>query len=220
MVSLGAARLGTLMRYRAGTVQVMKLFPRHWGVLCTTELRSERWGRICEHLEGYLTLGVCPPGFDPAAPWDLVIGVSAVGADGMNANWWQSHFLLPCTVTSAPGAASNMIRAVQGDGATASSSSMAALPPPQTPKGEGKGDRGSKRKGEKGGGRSDKQPPAEICKNYNSSTGSCATDGPCVRGRRHVCDQCGGNHRLIEKHGKRPNEYHKSGKDNKRARHD
>jgi len=144
LVSLGAARLGTCMRYRSGMTQLMKLFPRHLGVLQTTDivLRSERWGRIREHLESYLTMGVCPPGFDAAAPWDLVISISAFGAAGVNTTWWQISFLLPCTVTSAPGPASHMIRVVEGQPDAGSSSPALVLPPlPQSAKGTGKADR-------------------------------------------------------------------------------
>jgi len=224
LVSLGAARLGTCMRYRAGMTQLMKLFPRHWGVLQTTDivLRSERWGRIREHLESYLTMGVSPPGFDANAPWDLVISVSAFGAEGINASWWQSSFLLPCTVTSAPGAASNMIRAVEGQpDSGASSSSLALLPPPQSAKGGGRGDKGDKEKPrrDRNKDKSTASSTVEICKNWNASIGACAGDGPCTHGRKHICDVCGGNHRRIEKHGKRQQNQGK-GNDRKKQRND
>ena len=62
MVSLGAARIGTLAKYRAGIVQLTRLFPRMWSVLHTSEtiVRTERWSRLREQIEGLAAMGGPP----------------------------------------------------------------------------------------------------------------------------------------------------------------
>jgi len=212
MVSLGAARLGNLMKYRAGMVQLTRLFPAHWSVLQTTDmiLRSERWGRIREGIESCIVMGGTPPGFDPLNPWDLVIACSSYGAGGANTEWWQSHFVLPCTVNAGAAPAANMIKAIEGyPGGHPSSSSSGSTDRPRADKAP----------------RADKTPRAgagEVCTNYNTGTGDCAKPGPCKHGRRHVCDVCGGFHRRVEKHVKQDQGWNKrswkQGGDAKRRR--
>ena len=85
----------------------------------------------------------------------------------------------------------------------------------------GKGDKGDKEKPrrDRNKDKSTASSTVEICKNWNSSTGSCAGDGPCTHGRKHICDVCGGNHRRIDKHGKRQSNQSK-GNDKKKQRND
>jgi len=194
MVSLGAARVGTLARYRNGVQQLVKLFPKMWGILQTTDVivRSERWGRLREQVENTKACGAETPGFDPEAPWDFIISSSSYGAEGGNAAWWQAHFVLPCTLSSSAPGASGMIRHLEGypTGGGSSSASGSAPPPPSA-----------------------RQPPPkkqrtdvsrEICGNYNKRVGRCAGEGPCPAGRRHTCDQCSADHRSCEHHWGKP----------------
>ena len=101
MVSLGACSLGTMNRYRSGLVQLSKLFPKMWPIMHTTDvvLRSERWGRLREQIEASVSMGAAVMGYDPSRPWDAVIAQSAYGREGLNATWWQSHFILPCMLS-------------------------------------------------------------------------------------------------------------------------
>ena len=194
MVSLGAAKLGAMMKYRAGLVQLTRLFPRFWGVLQTTDIlvRTERWSKLREQLETFAAMGAAPPGFVATAPWDTVISQSAYGADTLNAGWWRSHFELPCTLASTPGGATQMIHTVEGYPGAA---------PPTSSAGSSAGS---------GAQNQTQQPPAkkakvaadpsEVCSNYNTRAGRCAGDAPCVNQRRHVCDVCGEKHRRVDFH--------------------
>jgi len=192
MVSLNAASIGTMNRYKNGLVQLHKLFPKMWPIMATTDVivRSERWGRLREQIETNVTMGAAPIGWDPARPWDCVVSQSAYGRDGLNATWWQSHFVLPCTLAHSAGVAASTIRDIEGypTGGSTGSSSQQHKPPP---------------KGQPA--KSAPIPPAgadnEICLNYNSRSGRCAKDGPCAMRRQHKCDVCGGNHRSIDVHG-------------------
>ena len=114
MISLGAARVGTLMKYKSGMLQLMRLFPKFWGVLHTSDIivRTERWSKLREQLETIVVMEAAPPGYSNEMPWDTVIAQSAYGADSLNAGWWRTHFELPCTLASSPGGASGMIREV------------------------------------------------------------------------------------------------------------
>ena len=202
MVSLGAAKIGTLNKFRSGMVQLARIFPRHWPVLLTTDtvLRTERWGRLREQVEDMAQMGATPPGFNPHTPWDYIIGVSAYGSGGLNAEWWQSHFVLPCTVSGGAGGASSVIRSVEGYPDVSLATDLPA------PKG-GQSDHQRASKPKPPAKRSRDTGPdnaGEICGNYNSGIGACAKDGPCKHKRRHVCDVCGGMHRRIEKHGGQP----------------
>jgi len=194
MVSLGGARIGTLNAYKAGMIQIMRLFPRMWPVLATTDvvLRSERWGRLREQLETAATFG--GGGLDHKMPWDAVIRLSAFGAEGPNANWWKTHFELPCTIAPSPAGAAGMIQQVEGFSSNATSFKQSAAQPPPKPVAP-----------------RPPQPPRppkgtsdfskEVCKNFNSKSGRCAKDGvPCPSGRRHACEICGQFHRAIDHH--------------------
>jgi len=59
MISLDAATIGTMNRFRSGMVQLNKLFPKMWPVMATTDviLRTERLSRIREQIETTLTFG-------------------------------------------------------------------------------------------------------------------------------------------------------------------
>ena len=35
------------------------------------------------------------------------------------------------------------------------------------------------------------------CSNWKARKGSCSGDGPCAFGRKHRCNQCGGDHRAL-----------------------
>jgi len=189
-------------RYRSGMVQLAKLFPKLWPIMCTTDvvLRSERWGRLREQIEASLAMGAPVMGHDPARPWDVVIAQSAYGREGLNATWWQSHFILPCMLSPSVAGASNTIQEVEGYSNTATSSHSSQsntrakrqLPQPLKPP----------------------APPAanpgEICMNFNSRSGRCAKDGvACWANRAHKCDVCGGNHRGIDVHTAAGEKYHK-----------
>jgi len=197
MISLGAARIGTLKKHRSGLVSLMRLFPRMWHVLQTTDIivRTERWSRIREILESQRAMGHCA--LNPEMPWDAVIAQSAYGAEGHNALWWQSHFVLPCSLSAGPAAATSMIKSVEGQ--SSQSSSSAAPPPPpahQNP-------RPTKPRQQKS---STGKP--EVCLNFNRRLGRCMKDGvPCPANRLHVCDVCGESHRSIDK------QWNKSGGD-------
>jgi len=196
MVSLGAARLGTLAKYRAGIVQLTRLFPRLWSVLHTSEtiVRTERWSRLREQIEGLVAMGGQPAGYDPSRPWDAVIAASAyAGPLGLNASWWQAHLVLPCTLSNSAGGATSMIRDVEG------STSHGTLPGSST---DGNSSRPK-------AAQQQRQPPAahkesskssgsDICQNWNNKKGGCEGDGPCGHGRRHVCSICGGAHRAVD----------------------
>ena len=69
MVSIDAASLGTLNRYRGGLVQLTKLFgPSMWPILVTTDVvvRTERWGRLREQIEANMAIGAPVPGYSRA----------------------------------------------------------------------------------------------------------------------------------------------------------
>ena len=38
----------------------------------------------------------------------------------------------------------------------------------------------------------------ETRANWNQRVGSCAAEGPCRYGRKHVCSRCGGDHKLLD----------------------
>jgi len=227
MISLGAASLGTMNRFKAGMVQLHKLFPRMWPVLQTTDviLRSERWGRIREQLEANIAMGAPLLNFSSARPWDAVISQSSYGREGLNATWWQSHFVLPCTLSSTAAGATSTIRDLEGHPQGGHAAEQQHQQPAQRPKQNP---------------RQALRPPAppaapaapgtEVCKNYNTRSGRCAVDGVgCWAGRLHKCDVCGGNHRGIDHHtapgdkyqqsaAKRQNGGQKGGKDKKQRR--
>jgi len=202
MISLKAAKLGTLNRYKAGMVQLHKLFPRMWSVLQTTDviLRTERWGRLREQIEANVVLGAPPPGYDYNAPWDLVISQSTYGREGLNAAWWQSHFVLPCTLGASATAATHTIRDIEGlpSSSSGSADSWAKPPPaPKNPKAPTARNTGDK----------------EVCSNFNSRSGRCGRDEAtaCWAGRLHICDVCGGHHRGSDVHTGPGEKYQKAG---------
>ena len=142
-----------------------------------TVVRSERWSRLREQIEGLAAMGGQPAGHDLARPWDAVIGASAyAGPLGLNASWWQAHLVLPCTLTSSAGGATSMIRDVEG------STSHGMLP-------GSSGDGNSQRPK---AAQQQHQPPAatretqrenpqglNVCQNWNNRKGG-------VRGRRRM----------------------------------
>jgi len=134
--------------------------------------------------------------FTSTRPWDAVISQSSYGREGLNATWCQSHFVLPCTLSSSAAAASNKIRDVEGYSGTGTQSSQGSGHPKQKPRPQT--------------ARAPAPPPpppppvapaSEICKKYKTRSGRCAKDGAkCCVGRIHKCDVCGANHRGIDHH--------------------
>jgi len=60
-------------------------------------------------------MGSVAPGYDARRPWDSVIAASLyAGPLGLNASWWQAHFVLPCTLASTSADAFSLIRDVEG----------------------------------------------------------------------------------------------------------
>ena len=118
MISLGEASVGSVQLYAAGISKLLKLLPKRWDVLLTTDMvvRSERWGHIREQYERY-----GPAEYNPKQPWDSVIAGSAFGLfSSLLAAWWQSTFVLPNTLAATSSAAQNMIRDVEGMPASSS----------------------------------------------------------------------------------------------------
>ena len=168
MVSLNAARPGSLNAYLGGIKLLLKLFPSKWHAIVATDLivRSERWLRIHEDIGRSST-----PGFDDRAPWDYIIGISAFGREGPNAMWWQTQVVLPLTGSGLhyPGV----------PGAASSSS----------------GSRGQSNKRPRDTSqKSSTTVSAQFCNAWNN--GGCSD--PCPAGRRHVCETCKGRHRTCE----------------------
>ena len=199
MVTLNAARPGSLGAYLDGIKTLFRHFPTKWAAIVSADLvvRSERWLRIREDIER-----APPAGFDPAAPWDYVIAASSYGRGGSTAMWWHTHVELPLTLgASSPFA---------GLPSTSASSSSGSRPTPTPPATAGS------RRGAKGG-----QPDRakESCHSWNAGVGVCAGDGPCPAGRRHVCRLCGDSHRASHYHKKEKANKGK-GKSNKDKRKD
>jgi len=191
MISLRAARVGTLNRYKAGVLQLTRLFPRMWGILQTTDVivRTERWSRLREQVESAKSMGGAT-GMDPTMPWDIIISMSSFGTDGPNSSWWQAHFVLPCTLASSPGGASGMIHSVEGYPTAGGNVRAAAGGQAEKPKTNPKAKQ-----------QSDKPGAPEVCSNRNRRVGRCQKDVPCPANRLHVCDVCGGPHRSCDEHG-------------------
>ena len=191
MISLGEASVGSLGRFSNGHGQLMKFFPDRWCVLIITDLivRSERWGAIREMCERSK-----PADYDPAHPWDYIIGASAYGPTASPlAAWWQAHHVLPNTVAQTAAAALDLIQKVEGHvsnvnaltDAPSGSRKRSRSPPPRQSVSVGAG--GSKK---------------ETCDNWNWKQGACAARGKaCPHGRRHICEVCGGSHRAADAHG-------------------
>jgi len=189
MVSLGAAKLGTMAKYKAGIAQLTRLFPRLWSVLHTSEImvRPERWSRMREQLQRMVAMGSVAPGYDARRPWDSVIAASLyAGPLGLNASWWQAHFVLPCTLASTSADAFSLIRDVEGSThgfmPTSSGGGGNANPnpeaKPQTPKVQ---------PDNRGG-----DPP--------ETTTSATSEGTCPYNQLHVWNVCGFPHTAIDHH--------------------
>jgi len=189
MVTLNAARPGTMHAYLGGIRALIRHFPTRWSALVAADLlvRSERWMRIREDL----TRGPAPPGFDPRAPWDYVIAASAYGRDGPLSRWWQDEVVLPL---SLHGGRPPCLEGLPGQ---ASSSSSAARGPPPPPRGSAAKTRQRGPKSGKDVGRN----ADETCNSYNSGVGQCKSgDAVCKHGRRHVCAICKEVHQAFKAH--------------------
>jgi len=183
MISLGAASPGTLASYHDGIKVLLRIFPAKWGILLATDVvvRTERWTRLREQLERDR-----PAYYDPARPWDSVIALSAYGAEGPNAQWWQTHFVLPAATANTAAGMEKTVGVVE-QAPSRSPRASSSGPPAKRP-------------------RAGPAPaaPDDICTNWNLKQGSCAGQGPCSHGRRHVCRICKDNHRSCDVHGDGP----------------
>merc|ERR1711994_313001 len=90
------------------------MMPARWDMIHTTDLtvRSEMWARLLEEIA---SLRAPPPGFRPERPWDYIIAASAFGsADARMAGWWQSHLVLPLSLSGTAGHARETVSAIEG----------------------------------------------------------------------------------------------------------
>jgi hypothetical protein len=183
MVSLGAARPGSLAAYLDGIKQLYRHFPSKWSGIVATDLivRSERWGRLLEE-----TGRGTPLDLDVAAPWDWVIGASAFGRSGPLADWWQHEVVLPMSLNAA----------TEFSGLTPGSSSSAA------PRGAAARSAPPRKKPRHTATSSPADVSREVCLLWNR--GACDPN-TCRAGRRHVCSACppnpGARHRACDAHG-------------------
>jgi len=190
MISLNAARPGTLNAYLDGVKTLLRHFPGKWGSIVATDLlvRSERWLRIREDLER----APYPLGYDPRSPWDFVIGASAYGRDGPLSRWWQDEVVLPMSLGSGRPPLH------EGLPGQSTSSSSRGPPPPQR---SGPSQRVRAGKTNKQTEKQREQVSAQLCNSYNSGTGPCAAGGAtCKHGRRHVCAVCRESHQAYKVH--------------------
>ena len=183
MISLGAASPGALDLYLAGLEELLRLFPNHEDTLLAADLvvRSSRWSALREDCERYR-----PAGYDPARPWDFIIGASAFGDENTKmSSWWNTRVVIPCTKGSATTSAQDL------------SSPAAAPPAPRSEHQRKKGDKERRRSRSKKRGA--RKP---LCSNFNLKLGRCSGDGPCSADREHRCFVCGDGHRAVDKHSK------------------
>ena len=110
------------------------------------------------------------------------------------AGWWSTHFVLPATLVSSSVGMETVIGKVEVQQPPPGSSSSSSRAPPA-------------KRGRTGRKPNPVQTDNNPCNNYNQKKGSCAGAGPCVHGRRHACNLCGGAHREVD-HGK---DFDKSG---------
>ena len=113
MLGLRGAGRGNLDLYSAGVDELHTLFPDKWNTLIVTDIimRSERWSALRDEAER-----VRPAGYDPAVPWDWVIGAAAYGvAESPSAAWWNTHFLFPNFSSNSPAEVAKKLHALEGN---------------------------------------------------------------------------------------------------------
>jgi len=187
MVSLNAARPGSLCAYLDGIKTLHRHFPHRWSTILATDLlvRSERWMRVREDIER----GPHPLGYDARAPWDYVICACAYGRDGPLSRWWQDEVVLPMSLSSGrPPLHEGLPGPASSGGAL---SARGAAPPRASPARQ-------KPKAPKAARPANAK---ETCNSYNMGTGACRDGGAaCKWGRRHVCSMCGDKHQAYKSH--------------------
>ena len=89
MLSLGAASVGALGRYRKGIRALTLLYPSLWGVVSRADeaMRFEQWPVMAEEE-------------DPQGDWSGVISASAWGEYGLRQFFWDTHVSTPATQTN------------------------------------------------------------------------------------------------------------------------
>jgi len=192
MISLGEASPGTMAMYSASLKTLLTLFPGKWDALLTTDIlvRTERWGRLREIFET-----LAPQGYDPRKPWDTIIAASSYSHDGYMAGWWNTHFVLPATLSATSAGMGSMVDSLDGNVTGKRSWGQQGGQPKRTkaqlPQPLPKADK-----------QAEKQNKSEICGIWNRRVGTCAKDGDCSFGRQHVCSfkGCGKMHRAIDHH--------------------
>jgi hypothetical protein len=205
MVSVNAARPGSLNAYHEGIKTLLRHFPTRWSTLVASDLvvRSERWSRMLEEI-----VRSPPLDFDAAAPWDWIIAASAYGRSGPLASWWANEVVLPLSLGS-----SSPFAGLPGGGSTSASSSQRSTRQPAQKRAHPGGTRSA------GGGSGGPDVSRQVCHDFNASRGACAGDGPCPNGRRHVCLTCppypGATHRASQVHGGSRGRKHRSSKGGK-----
>ena len=199
MVSLAAASLGSLKLYANGYKKLLKLFPNSWPALLVLDVivRTEQWKSLREEFE------LDPPqGYDPSMPWDYVIAASSYGVRGSPlSDWWQQHFVIPFTRSGSSSVTLKASDSLDGGAAVPTGVGAAAVP-------DRKGRKQSRsRSRQKTSPEAQVEKSSEECRLYNMREGKCAgiTRNGCPHGRRHVCSQCGKNHRYIDVHAYQQN---------------
>ena len=204
MVSLGAATVGALGRYRKGIRSLTLLYPTLWGVVSRADeaMRFEQWPRMSAEE-------------DPSGDWSDIISASAWGEHGTRQFFWKTHVEHPAdhpqphTVVDAlesytPRGASVMLGAASA-GAGRAAAGLAAPAAPVLP---------PWKKSRRGGRQRENQvpatpppavppafaaapaaPPAKKAVCFNWNAGRCVDSTTCTKGFVHRCVVCNEVHR-------------------------
>ena len=190
MVSLLAATPQTLDHYEAGIERLVKMYPKHWGVVfCADQTcRQEMWEELSEELEEAEDWTT-----DEDGAWDKVIRLSTYGGSYSNTkmlHWWNHHVVFPL---QTPSSAVAFLQDLEGTnllpfptGMLSTSASSASTGAAWTPPPPGDSHDTHDRRGNKRGRKADKNGQAN-----DQGQGSWGTDKGGGKGGRGKADNKG-----------------------------
>ena len=188
MVMLGAAKPGSMARYKEGIRQLWHTFGA-WSVIerADVAMRSREWAIVRDDFENDRS-----PLWSSEKPWDAVIAQTAFGVvTGPRAHWWWLHVQAPLNQKGS--STDTLMRLEQrptnmnpvyskGSGSGAASS------------GGGQSQKGHANKSS--GAKAGRDTSKEYCFPWNE--GKCKSGSVCPNGRIHACKICGGNHKATD----------------------
>ena len=187
MIMLKASTLHDLGKCEEGIRGLVTTY-RAWSVIAQAEdcMRHVQWAIVADEFRHEGTLGA-----DDESPWSNVIANSSFSVtNGCRAYWWWVHVTGPLTSGRSGAAALNIVDEMEGRVAVES-----RQPPSKKRKMTSNQFAPARAKSSSSKAPQRTSIASEVCYLWND--GKCP-DGPCPKGRKHVCRNCGQSHKGMD----------------------